>query len=182
MEGAQSLMEEIITLAKMISGTTGVPVQFLGLPDIASVRSSESTNTAELVSAATQKERLIWKGIYQEMIRKAMAIWNEKSGLTTLDPALVTVDIPYITADHWARISDIWLPLYTGSAISQETLLEQVPGINIMAELKAKAEREAKMLADFNRDAAADDDSDEDDEDEAPPPARGRGRAQRTER
>jgi hypothetical protein len=182
MAGAQSLMEEIITLAKMISGTTGVPVQFLGLPDIASVRSSESTNTAELVSAATQKERLIWKGIYQEMIRKAMAIWNEKSGLTTLDPALVTVDIPYITADHWARIRDIWLPLYTGSAISQETLLEQVPGINMMAELKAKGEREAKMLADFNRDAAEDDDSDEDDEDEAPPPARGRGRAQRTER
>lgn len=154
MDGATSIENEIITKAKMISGTTGVPVQFLGLPDIASIRSSESANTAELVSAATQKERLVWKGVYREIITKAMAIWNQESGKTKLDPSLVTVDIPYITADHWNRIRDIWLPLYTGSAISQATLLSQVPGIDVQAELDAKAEREQKMLDNFNRQPA----------------------------
>lgn len=160
MEGCTSLENEIVTKAKMISGTTGVPVQFLGLPDIASIRSSESTNTAELVSAATQKERVIWKGLYQEIIAKAMAIWSKESSKTKLDPALITVDIPYITADHWSRLRDIWLPLYTANAISQETLLAQVPGIDVQAELKAKEEREQKMLDNFNQDANADAEAD----------------------
>lgn len=164
MEGATSLMEEIITLAKMISGTTGVPVQFLGLPDIASIRASESTNTAELITAATQKERLIWKGVYQEIISKAMAIWNDESSKTALDPTLVTVDIPYITADHWGRIRDIWLPLYTASAISQKTLLGQVPGVDVQAELAAKEERTAALIEDMSRDSDDDDDEGGDDD------------------
>lgn len=174
MDGAQSLENEIVTKAKMISGTTGVPVQFLGLPDIASVRSSESTNTAELVSAATQKERLIWKGFYQEAITKAIAIWNKESGKTTLDPTRLVVDIPYITADHWARIRDIWLPLYTASAISLEALLAQLPGIDADAELKAKEERTANALEDFNREAADDDEGEDDDDDGPVRPAKDR--------
>jgi len=153
MEGTASIEKEIITKAKMISGTTGVPVQFLGLPDIASLRASSSENLTESISAATQKERIIWKGLYQEVIAKAMAMWDAMSNKTKLDPAKVTVDIPYITESHWGRVRDIWLPLYSASAISLKTLLSQLPDIDVDAELEEKEKRDAEAIERFKREA-----------------------------
>lgn len=164
MEGTQSIENEIVTKAKMISGTTGVPVQFLGLPDIASLRASSSENLTESISAATQKERIIWKGLYQEVIAKAMAMWNAESNKTKLDPAKVTVDIPYITESHWQRVKDIWLPLYTSSAISLKTLLSQLPDIDVDAELEAKEERDAEAIERFKAEADRNDEGDEEEE------------------
>jgi hypothetical protein len=161
MEGAQSIENEIITKAKMISGTTGVPVQFLGLPDIASLRASSSENLTESISAATQKERIIWKGLYQEIITKAMALYNSQSNKTQLDPAKITIDIPYITESHWQRVKDIWLLLYTNSAISLKTLLSQIPDIDVEAELAEKEERDAEAIERFKQEADQDDEDDE---------------------
>lgn len=156
MAGTQSLENEIITLSKMISGTTGVPVHFLGLPDLMSNRAT-ADNLMELVSASTNRERSIWKGVYQSIITKAMAIWNEQSQKTQLDPTLLTVDIPYITQETWTKIKDVYLPLYNSSAISLQTLLAQIPEVDVEAEMALKEERDAKALEKFqaNLDAQA---------------------------
>jgi hypothetical protein len=148
MTGTDSLDREITMLAKMISGTTGVPVHFMGLPDLMSNRAT-AENLMELVSAATSKERAIWKGLYQSVIKKAIAMWNAQSGKTQLDASKLTVDIPYITQETWAKIRDVYLPLYNARAISLETLLAQLPDIDIDEELARKEKRDAEAMERF---------------------------------
>ncbi len=140
--------KEIITLAKIISGATGVPVHFLGLPDLMSNRAT-AENLMELVAASTSKERMIWLGTYQQIIKKAMDIWNKESGMTKLDPKKVKVTIPFITAAAWQRIIDVYLPLFTADAIDRSTLLTEVPGLDVQAEMKKAEERDAQKLERF---------------------------------
>lgn len=148
--GAQMIESEIITLAKMISGATGVPVHFLGLPDLMSNRAT-ADNLMELVTASTSKEREIWRGTYQQIISKAMDIYNAKSGMTPLDPGLIEVTLPNTSEATWTRIMDIWLPLYVAGAIGLDTLLSQIPGVNVDAEVKAQEERAQKAAEEFSR-------------------------------
>lgn len=165
MQGTDSLDREITMLAKMISGTTGVPVHFLGLPDLMSNRAT-AENLMELVSASTTRERAIWKGFYQAVVKKAIEIWNDKSQKTPLDPTKVRVDIPYITAETWAKIQNVYLPLYQANAISLEALLAQLPEIDIDEELARKAKRDAEALERFAATGGEEDDQEEDEDEE----------------
>lgn len=144
--GIESIEKEIITLAKMISGTTGVSVQYLGLADLLKNRAT-STDLREMLVAVTTKEREIWKGAYEELIRKAMIMWNDanqKSGSTTaLDPNKIGVEIPIITEQQWEHLEKIFLPSALAGKISDETFLEKIPGIDVKKEMERKAEKEA---------------------------------------
>lgn len=161
-DASGTLEKEIITLAKMVSGTTGVPVHFLGLPDLMSNRST-ADNLMELVNASTRKERMIWIGLYQEMLNKAIAIWNKNATKTPLKAGRLAVQIPLITQEQWNRIVQVYLPLYQSDALSKRTLLAQVPGINAEEELKALEEGEAETFHDHS---ATDDEGDLDNNDE----------------
>lgn len=140
MTGVDSLVKEILTLAKIISGATGVPVHFLGFPELLSNRAT-ADNFLELIFAATLKERQTWKGCYEEMLGKAMAMFNKQTGLAQksekarLDPARIKIDIPYISAQSWQNLKDVFLPAVTVGKISDELFLSQIPGIDVDAEL-----------------------------------------------
>ncbi len=148
----QGIENEIITLAKMISGATGVPVHFLGLPDLMSNRAT-ADNLMELVASSTRKEREIWVGTYEQIIEKAAAIWNANSAMTPVDPSLVKVSIPAVAPETWKRLTDVWLPLYTADAISKQTFLEQVPGIDAGDEAERLASQKAENMARFAKGA-----------------------------
>lgn len=163
--GAQMIESEVITLAKMISGATGVPVHFLGLPDLMSNRAT-ADNLMELVTASTSKEREIWRGTYQQIISKAMALYNAKSAMTPLDPTLIEVTLPNTSEATWARIMDVWLPLYVAGAIGLDTLLSQIPGVDVDAEVKAQEERAQKAAEEFSRNQAADEEEEGEEEEE----------------
>ncbi len=144
--GVQSLEKEIADLIKIISGCTGVPVHYLGFVDLMSNRSTAET-LVEMVNAATNKERKTWIGAYEEVIRKAMVMWNNASekGMSKekqLNPDKIKVDIPIITASHYERIEKIFLPATIAGKISDETFLTMIPGLDIKAELKRKKEAE----------------------------------------
>lgn len=148
--GVKSLENEIVTNAKMISGTTGVPVHFLGLPELMSGRGTIGTGLMQLVSLSTSKERAIWIGTYEQIIEKAMAIYNAKTGLdkksTKLDPKKLTVTIPFISEDTWGRIKDVWLPIYLADGISLQTFLAQIPGVDVDEEVdKIEQQKQANM-------------------------------------
>lgn len=147
MEGVASIEREIITLAKMISGTTGVPVHFLGLPDLMSNRST-ADNLFELVFAATQKEREAWKGLLAELVDKAIAKYNETSQMTPIKPGLVDVDIPFISREQWDHIEKVWIPLYQAGALTLKALLSKVPDVDAEAIV---AEKETQKVDEFER-------------------------------
>jgi len=148
--GVESLENEIITLAKMISGTTGISVQYLGLVDLLKNRST-SDDMREMLSTGTVKERATWEGTYEELIVDAMNLFNEtiykqKSDSNKLNPYLIKVTIPVITKQHWANIKDVWLPAVVAGKITEELFLEQLPDVDIDEELQRREEKEQNEL------------------------------------
>jgi hypothetical protein len=146
--GLQNLLSEIEMCIKIISGTTGIPIHYLGLLDLLKNRAT-GDNTRELVMAATVKERQIWIGAYTELIEKAMRLFNKESGLSQksiekqLNPRRIKVEIPQITQEHWDRIERVLIPAATGGIISKEYVASQIPGIDMEVEAERKKEREA---------------------------------------
>ena len=146
MAGVTNLENEILTLAKMISGTTGIPVHFLGLPDLLSNR-AVADNLGQLVYSSTSKERIIWRGAWEETISKAMMMHNEKtssqmSDSRKLDPRKITVDIPYPSEESWLHFEKVWMPLWLSGKVSDELALSQLPGINAKDEMQRMQESE----------------------------------------
>jgi len=157
-KGIESLEKEIISLAKLISGTTGIPVHFLGFPDLMSNRST-STDLVGLIVTATQKERETWKGVYEELITKGMEMTNASvnkgmSESRKLDPSKIKIDIPIITNEHYEHIEKIYLPAAVAGKISTEAFLEQLPGIDLEREMKRKTDLEESELEQIKKDNA----------------------------
>lgn len=86
-DGYTTLKEETQTLVKTISGTTGIPVHFLGYPELLSNRDT-AENLGNLISLSTRKERRTWVGAYEEVFQKAMVIYNTAFG-TNLNPMAI---------------------------------------------------------------------------------------------
>lgn len=144
MAGVESLKDEAIEKMKIVSGTTGVPIHFLGLLDLLKNRAT-GENTREMVSAGTSKERMVWIGTYAEVIEKAMNLYNEevnkkKSG--QLDPDKVRIDIPIYTEEQWLHIEKVLIPMFLGGAISLEYLLSQIPAMDVEEEMTRQEEKE----------------------------------------
>ena len=74
-DGYTTLKEETQTLVKTVSGTTGIPVHFLGYPELLSNRDT-AENLIELIVLSTNKERNTWMGAYEELFQKAIIIAN----------------------------------------------------------------------------------------------------------
>ena len=155
-KGVESLENEILTNAKMISGTTGVSVQYMGLVELLKNRST-GDDQREALSSATVKERVTWEGAYEELITKAMDLFNkkvygQKSDGVKLDPYLIKVNIPVITKQHWANIKDVYLPAVIAGKITEELFLEQLPDVDITEELERKEQREQSEREQMKRD------------------------------
>ena len=172
-EGQKALESEIITLLKLISGATGVPIHFLGAPELTTKYGAANEGLLELISMSTSKEREIWRGAYKELLTKAMRMWNAVSKKTPLDPDRIDVELPQITKEQWDRLTLTWLPLYNSNAISLPTLLRQVPGLDVKNELVEKEKRDASMLSvlekenaslRFEKDANGEEDTNDNDE------------------
>lgn len=146
-EGVANLIAEIELNVKMVSGTTGVPIHYLGLLDLLKNRAT-GDNTRELVMAATTKERAIWIGAFEELLTKAMEMYNVSSGegqkSTRLDPTRIKVDIPLISQEHYDHIEKVYIPAAIAGIVSKEFVAEQIPGIDIEAEAKRREEADAK--------------------------------------
>jgi len=148
--GVESIEKEIITLAKMISGETGIPVHFLGLPELMSNRAT-AENMMEMIKAATTKNREIWKGAYEELIRKAIIMYNETEKKTPLNPDNFSIKIPMITKEHWDHLEKIYLPAAVAGKISDEAFQEQIPGFDIEQERERREQKEAGELEQIKR-------------------------------
>jgi len=106
------------------------------------------------VMAATTRERAIWIGALKEMLEKAMAMFNARSGAGQkseeggrLDPEKVGVEIPLISQDHWKNLELVLIPAALGGIVSKEYVAGQIPGVDEEEEAKRRQEAEASELA-----------------------------------
>ena len=149
--GVKSIEDEILTNAKMVSGTTGVSIQYLGFIEFLKNRST-GDDQREGLSSATVRERATWEGAYSELITKAMNMSNETmfpqkeaKGLK-LNPSLVKVSIPVVTKQHWEDIKNVWLPATIAGKISEELFLEQLPDVDAAEEMERQSLKEEEEL------------------------------------
>ena len=155
--GIDSIDNEIANLAKVISGATGVPVHWLGFVDLMSNRAT-AEDLINMINGATTKERQTWIGAYEEVIKKAMVMWNNaaEKGMSKekqLDPDKIKVNIPIITKMHYDRLEKIFLPSAIAGLISHETYLTMIPGLDVKAELERKEKKEASEIERLKQDA-----------------------------
>ena len=166
LSGVSSLENEIVMKAKMISGATGIPIQFLGLPDVLSNRAT-AENLLDLIYASTVKERETWKGVYKEAITKAMTMSNDQTGegekTGRLDPDKIDIDIPMVSDQDWQRLIDFWLPARISGEISKQLFLSKIPNVNVDDEM-TREETDSKKTIDnlTNRDNEEEEESVED--------------------
>ncbi|GAG52592.1 unnamed protein product, partial [marine sediment metagenome] len=107
--------------------------------------------------SATVKERATWEGAYEELITKAMnlfnkTVYNQKSEGMKLNPDLIKVTIPTITKQHWENIKNVWFPAVVAGKITEELFLEQLPDVDIDEELKRREKAEKSEIEQVKRD------------------------------
>ena len=143
--GVKNLIDEITLWSKVISGITGIPIHYLGFLDLLKNRAT-GENTRELVMAVTEKERKIWVGAYEELLTKAMQMYNagpnkQASKAKKLDPQRIKVTIPHLTEEHFERIAKVYIPAAAAGIISKESVAAIIPGIDMEEETERKEKR-----------------------------------------
>lgn len=141
--GKDSLEKEIITNAKMISGNVGIPIHFLGFPDLMSNRAT-STDLFELIMASTAKDRLVWAGFYEEMFDKVLKKANKN-----FKPGQVKAELLQVSDAKIQELTSVWLPLYTGGVIDLNYMLSKIPDIDPVKVKKALEAAQLKMVEDI---------------------------------
>ena len=143
--GADSITKEIVNICKIISGVVGIPVHFLGLPDLMSNRST-STDMFEMIIACTNRERKTWIGLYEEIFNDALKASNVAFN-TTFREDVVSCDIPQITAEKLRELTEVWLPLFQANVVDLDYMLSMIPNAD-PKRIKENAEKEAQKILD----------------------------------
>lgn len=145
--GSDSLIEEVTVNCKIVSGVTGVPVSFLGMPDLMSNR-AVSTDLFEMIIAMTETERKTWVGTYEELFKKVLELASGKFG-KVFNADCIGVDIPRITSAKLKELTDIWLPLFQSNVVDLDYMLKMIPDADpdkIKAAAKLEAQRELDAM------------------------------------
>ena len=114
-DGCTTLQFETQALVKTISGTTGIPVHFLGYPELLSNRDT-AENLIKLIALSTDKERHTWEGAYEELFQKSMVFYNTIFK-TNLNPMAFEVKIEEVKLLE--GVSNAPVPQRPASASSQ---------------------------------------------------------------
>jgi hypothetical protein len=127
--GADAIEREMISLAKHISGQTGIPVSFLGHPDLMHY-TSVADSLFSLIIASVQQERKIAQSFYTELFRNAVRMTNS-AFQTGYDPLAIRAEVPEMTEEKMRDIRENWLPLFLANLVPARTVLERIPDINV---------------------------------------------------
>lgn len=126
-ESQESLENEILTRGKVISAGTGIPVHFIGLPELMSNRST-ADNLRDLISVSIQYERATYLAAMLELKDKVIGMANDMGEALNKDD--ITIEMPFVGQQELENLKDIFLPLRNSSAISTRTFLKHVPFVD----------------------------------------------------
>jgi len=133
-EGFTTLEKAIKADVQTIAGATGVPVHFLGHPELLSNRAT-AENLLENIELATSRERKIWIGLYEELFQKAIRMYN-KYFRQNLDPMAVDARIPFTSSSNLKLVEKVYLPMYQAGAMSLQTLLSYISELDVEKEIE----------------------------------------------
>lgn len=138
-----NLKTELVATIKSISGTTGVPVHWLGYVDLMSNRATAET-LYEFIKNATINERAEWEKAIYDLILQAQETYVDAGGLYL--PRIYTdftVQLPLIDFGEFENKIKALSLAYKDEAISIDDYRNFIPGIDPMQTRKAiERERE----------------------------------------
>lgn len=135
MGASDNLNQEIMLNIKKINVVTGIPVHWLGWPDLMSNRAT-AENLLEVVNSATKKERTKWQSAIEELVKKAMALAFEKNIIDFNEPDSFQVRIPVPSVFQMKQIMSVYFPMQQSDIMSKTTLQNMTPGIDSQEENK----------------------------------------------
>jgi hypothetical protein len=152
-EGFTTIEKAVQTNVQIISGSTGVPVHFMGFPNLLSNRAT-AENLLELIQLSTDKERDAWRGGYTELAKKAVVMYNKEFN-QNLKPEACEIVIPFASSATLNYIAKVYLPMYVAGAMSLDQLLSYITNVDVDKEItrikEAEKEKEAKQEKEFQR-------------------------------
>ncbi len=152
-EGFTTIQKAVESYIQAISGSTGVPVHFLGHPELLSNRAT-AENLLELIELSTGKERKVWIGTYEELFQKAIVMYND-AFRSNLNPMAIDAEIPFTSSQSLKIIKDVYLPMYTEGAMSLQQLLSYLSELDADQEVdRIKKDKEDDLSA--NRQSTGD--------------------------
>jgi hypothetical protein len=122
-----SMKEEIAVKAQIISGHTGVPVHYFGFPDLLSNRAVADDLKTMFVSIS-ETEQAEWERGLTDLLIAAAAMYSA----TARERVAITgrARVEFVSEVAYKQIVEVWLPLYLDGAMTLETFLSKVPGVD----------------------------------------------------
>jgi hypothetical protein len=142
--GAESnlLMMAIQTGAKVISAHTGIGIHFLGFANVMSNRAT-ADSMGEPTEVVLHSEISSWKAFYLDLFKKAIDMRNMKLN-KKIEQGLIEPRLVPLTDRQWRHIKDIYMLAAKDNLLSHRTFLENMPGIDVEAEMSRLEEEAAK--------------------------------------
>jgi hypothetical protein len=122
-----SMKEEIAVKAQIISGHTGVPVHYFGFPDLLSNRAVADDLKTMFVSIS-ETEQAEWERGLTDLLTAAATMYSMARGERIEITGRARVE--FVSEVAYKQLVDVWLPLYLDGAITLETFLSKVPGVD----------------------------------------------------
>ena len=135
--GAANESKELVTcLVQIISATTGISPHFLGFPNLMSNRAT-ADSMGEPMEIVSKSVMALWSAFYDAMFDKVIRMRNANAGNDRqLREGVVKAKLLPLSDRQWKQIKEVWLPLLKESAISLQTFLSKLPGIDDEIELE----------------------------------------------
>jgi hypothetical protein len=149
-DASKVIYDEMVTLLRIISTGTSIPIHWLAHPDLMSNRAT-AENLIEVVKAGTQLERKSWEEALEVVFRKAMDI-AVNSGWDNDIIGPFEVKLPFVSLAEIKTIVDALKKSVDSKYISVETYQQKLPGIDPDIEkkrLEAQRKEEAERAPDL---------------------------------
>jgi len=126
---AKNIGDEITSLMEAISGTTGVPVIFLGYTRLLSNRAT-ALSLFEVLDSSVRKERENMVALFSYLFRLILEHANAKMGKNYVTDCVSAAILPPAILEAEERLLDKLTQMYQAGTISLRTLLSYNPYID----------------------------------------------------
>lgn len=142
-DGYATMKAEAESIARQLSGITGVPPQLFGFSDL-NANIATGSSLMEGLVLSTNDERREWESGFRELFRKVLEQANRTQSMA-FDTGVISARIPSVSTSKLQELSTVWLPLFSANAIDLHTLLSHIPEIDVEAVAAAvKAEEDER--------------------------------------
>ncbi|MCK4761969.1 MAG: hypothetical protein KAW12_07205 [Candidatus Aminicenantes bacterium] len=150
LDAAESLLKETKELKQLITGFSGVPAHFIGMPELIKNRSVSDESSYDTIAALTSDGKHEVESGINETLFKAAALYALKTKIV-IDIDWIWLAFTPMNSNQWKEIGSL-ITMRENGDISRQTLLERTPGIDPDEEIKRlKEEAETKEKGDYER-------------------------------